>query len=216
MRFVDPIHVILIMATDEILRLCEALSLSEEDGPILDIAKEVQADGIRSVEHCLVGKILSRRKVNREAFRGTIEQIWGTVGRIEIEMVGDNVFVFHFQSLEDKAMVWSRGPWHFDKNLIVLEKPVGPGAISQLRFEFSEFWIHIYNIPLACMNLKSSLNQKLSGINAGISPSEAIVIDPGGKRKDVEVAGENLAGKKQKLLETDISAESAEQARRGL
>ncbi|KAL5756042.1 hypothetical protein ACOSQ2_020788 [Xanthoceras sorbifolium] len=66
---------VLIMATDEILRLCEALSLSEEDGPILDIAKEVQAD-------------------------------------------------------------------------------VGPGAISQLRFEFSEFWIHIYNIPLACMNCK--------------------------------------------------------------
>ncbi|KAL5745637.1 hypothetical protein ACOSP7_026783 [Xanthoceras sorbifolium] len=142
------------MATDEILRLCEALSLSEEDGPVLDIAGDVQADGIKSVEHYLVGKILSRRKVNREAFRGTIEQIWGTVDRIEIEMVGNNVFVFHFQSLEDKAMVWSRGPWHFDKNLIVLEKPVGPGAISQLRFQFSEFWIHIYTIPLACMNYK--------------------------------------------------------------
>ncbi|KAL5827595.1 hypothetical protein ACOSQ3_019436 [Xanthoceras sorbifolium] len=82
------------------------------------------------------------------------QQIWGTVGRVEIEMIGDNVFVFHFQSLEDKAMVWSRGPWHFDKNLIVLEKPVGPGAISQLQFKFSEFWIHIYNIPLACMNCK--------------------------------------------------------------
>ncbi|KAL5769877.1 hypothetical protein ACOSP7_014031 [Xanthoceras sorbifolium] len=51
-------------------------------------------------------------------------------------------------------MVWSRGPWHFDKNLIVLEKPVGPGAISQLKFKFSEFWIHMYNIPLACMNCK--------------------------------------------------------------
>ncbi|KAL5777051.1 hypothetical protein ACOSP7_009977 [Xanthoceras sorbifolium] len=80
-----------------------------EDGLILDIAGDVQADGIRSVEHC----------------------------RLEIEMVGDNVFVFHFQSLEDKAMVWSRGPWHFDKNLIVLEKPVGPGVISQLKFKFS-------------------------------------------------------------------------------
>ncbi|KAL5803418.1 hypothetical protein ACOSQ4_031723 [Xanthoceras sorbifolium] len=142
------------MATDEILRLCEALSLSEEDGSVLDITGDVQADGIRSVEHCLVGKIFSRKKVNREAFCGTIEQIWGTVGRVEIEMVGDNVFVFHFQSLEDKAMVWSRAPWHFDKNLIVLEKPVGPGAISQLKFKFSEFWIHIYNIPLACMNCK--------------------------------------------------------------
>ncbi|KAL5776325.1 hypothetical protein ACOSP7_009251 [Xanthoceras sorbifolium] len=142
------------MATDEILRLCEALSLSEDDGPVLDIAEDVQADGIRSVEQCLVGKILSRRKVNREAFRGTIEQIWGTVGQMDIEMVGDNVFVFHFQSLEDKAMVWARGPWHFDKNLIVLEKPVGPGAISELKFKYSEFWIHIYNIPLACMNCK--------------------------------------------------------------
>ncbi|KAL5761502.1 hypothetical protein ACOSP7_017766 [Xanthoceras sorbifolium] len=73
------------MATDEILRLCEALSLSEEDGPVLDIAGDVQADGIRSVEHCLVGKILSRRKVNREAFRGTIEQIWG------VEVVGESL-----------------------------------------------------------------------------------------------------------------------------
>ncbi|KAL5856827.1 hypothetical protein ACOSQ3_004285 [Xanthoceras sorbifolium] len=113
------------MATDEILRLCEALSLSEEDGLVLDIAEDVQADGIRSVEYCLVEKIFSRRKVNREAFRGTIEQIWGTVGRIEIKMVGDNVFVFHFQSLDDKSMVWSRGPWHFDKNLIVLRNRWG-------------------------------------------------------------------------------------------
>ncbi|KAL5741445.1 hypothetical protein ACOSP7_028177 [Xanthoceras sorbifolium] len=44
-------------------------------------------------------------------------------------------------------MVWSRGPWHFDKNLIVLEKPVGPGEISQLKFKFSEFWIHIASPP---------------------------------------------------------------------
>ncbi|KAL5812851.1 hypothetical protein ACOSQ3_027801 [Xanthoceras sorbifolium] len=67
--------VLSLMATEEILKLCEALSLSEEDGPILDIAGDVQAD-------------------------------------------------------------------------------VGPGVISQLKFKFSEFWIHIYNIPLACMNCK--------------------------------------------------------------
>ncbi|KAL5794745.1 hypothetical protein ACOSP7_003339 [Xanthoceras sorbifolium] len=30
-------------------------------------------------------------------------------------------------------MVWSRGPWHFDKNLIVLEKPVGPGETSAAK-----------------------------------------------------------------------------------
>ncbi|KAL5845880.1 hypothetical protein ACOSQ3_009404 [Xanthoceras sorbifolium] len=30
-------------------------------------------------------------------------------------------------------MVWSRGPWHFDKNLIVLEKPVGLGETSAAK-----------------------------------------------------------------------------------
>ncbi|KAL5789894.1 hypothetical protein ACOSQ2_004782 [Xanthoceras sorbifolium] len=30
-------------------------------------------------------------------------------------------------------MVWSRGPWHFDKNLIVLEKPEGPALIKYER-----------------------------------------------------------------------------------
>ncbi|KAL5852076.1 hypothetical protein ACOSQ3_007194 [Xanthoceras sorbifolium] len=63
-------------------------------------------------------------------------------------MVADNVFVFHFHSLEDKAMVWSRGPWHFDKSLIVIEKP----ATSHFQFRFAEFWIQIYNIPFICMN----------------------------------------------------------------
>ncbi|KAL5776130.1 hypothetical protein ACOSP7_009056 [Xanthoceras sorbifolium] len=30
-------------------------------------------------------------------------------------------------------MVWARGPWHFDKNLIVLERPVGPGDTSEAK-----------------------------------------------------------------------------------
>ncbi|KAL5854486.1 hypothetical protein ACOSQ4_004288 [Xanthoceras sorbifolium] len=63
--------------------------------------------------------------------------------------------------------------------------------------------------------VKRSLNQKFSGINAGISPTGVIVVDPGGKRKVVEALGESLAGKKLKVLETDISAESAEQDCRG-
>ncbi|KAL5736534.1 hypothetical protein ACOSQ2_031322 [Xanthoceras sorbifolium] len=35
-------------------------------------------------------------------------------------------------------MVWSRGPWHFDKNLIVLEKPVGPGETSEAKMKAHE------------------------------------------------------------------------------
>ncbi|TXG69365.1 hypothetical protein EZV62_004300 [Acer yangbiense] len=49
-------------------------------------------------------------------------------------------------------MVWSRGPWHFDHCLIVLEKSKGTGDISKLPFCSVDFWVQIHNLPLMCMN----------------------------------------------------------------
>ncbi|TXG48501.1 hypothetical protein EZV62_024376 [Acer yangbiense] len=49
-------------------------------------------------------------------------------------------------------MIWSRIPWHFDHNLIILEKPKGAGDISKLSFRMVDFWLQIHNIPLMCMN----------------------------------------------------------------
>ncbi|KAL5813680.1 hypothetical protein ACOSQ4_024321 [Xanthoceras sorbifolium] len=117
------------MDTDEIARLCESLSISEIDGPICRVDGEVKRMGRSDVSHCLVGKVLSGKRVNREAFKGVIEQLWSVMGSVEIESVGDNLSVFYFRRLEDRASVWRRGPWHFDNNLIVLEKPDEVGDI---------------------------------------------------------------------------------------
>ncbi|TXG51438.1 hypothetical protein EZV62_023962 [Acer yangbiense] len=57
-----------------------------------------------------------------------------------------------FPNLEVQSMIWSRGPWHFDRNLIVLKKPIGVGDISKLSFHMVEFWVQIHNLPLMCMN----------------------------------------------------------------
>ncbi|KAL5787780.1 hypothetical protein ACOSP7_004729 [Xanthoceras sorbifolium] len=43
-------------------------------------------------------------------------------------------------------MVWSRGPWHFDKNLIVLEKPVGPGFTSEANPKSQEDIKHVIGV----------------------------------------------------------------------
>ncbi|KAL5851873.1 hypothetical protein ACOSQ3_006991 [Xanthoceras sorbifolium] len=79
-------------------------------------------------------------------------QIWGTVGHVDIEAIRENKFVFYFSRLEDRATVRSRGPWHFDHCLLVLQKPEGPGDISKMDFNYVEFWIQIYDVPLMCMN----------------------------------------------------------------
>ncbi|KAL5746523.1 hypothetical protein ACOSP7_027669 [Xanthoceras sorbifolium] len=116
------------MEAEEIARLCESMSLSEEDGPVVQISGELLEEGVENLSHCLIGRVLSRMRVNREAFKAVLEQIWNTVHGVEIEIVGDNVFVFKFRSLEDRVMVKARGPWHFDGSLIVLVEPSGPGS----------------------------------------------------------------------------------------
>ncbi|KAK2655326.1 hypothetical protein Ddye_008378 [Dipteronia dyeriana] len=166
----------------EVARLCESLSLDEEGRIIHQLEKDFQQEGLRDVSHCLVGKVLSGKKVNRDVFNGLIEQLWSSIGKVEIELVGDNIFMFYFRKLEDQNRIWQRGPWHFDNSLIILEKPDGLGDISKLKFNQVGLWVQIHNIPIMCMNRRTAkwLAVQIRGCwryqqtprNAGVSFSE--------------------------------------------
>ncbi|TXG57113.1 hypothetical protein EZV62_018426 [Acer yangbiense] len=144
------------MSEMEITKLYESLFIAEEDRAILEMSEETSVDGVEDVDRCLVVKVLSGKKVNREAFKGLIEQIWNPNGQVEVELVGDNRFMFYFINNEDRNRVWNRGPWHFGNSLIVLEKPVGPGNISKLSFNKADFWVQIHDIPILCMNRRTA------------------------------------------------------------
>ncbi|TXG61742.1 hypothetical protein EZV62_013105 [Acer yangbiense] len=73
---------------------------------------------------CLVGKILSNKWVNRDAFMRVIGKIWQVKKGIDIESVSGNVFSFHFRDEWDMEKVILGSPWSFDNALMVLEKPV--------------------------------------------------------------------------------------------
>ncbi|TXG57156.1 hypothetical protein EZV62_018469 [Acer yangbiense] len=140
------------MAEPEIAQLYENLSIADEDGEVHDIpAGEIREEEV-AVGLCLVGKILSSKKVNREAFIHLIEQLWSQFSRVEIESVGVNVFMFKFNNKEERNRIWQRGPWYFDKSLMVLVRLEGMGNISQLRFNSVEMWIQNYDVPIICMN----------------------------------------------------------------
>ena len=140
------------MEAAEIAKLCARLSILDVEGPVRKVSRELRSEGLKDVEHCLIGKVLTGKRVNREAFKRVIEQLWNSIGNVEIEAVGDNMFMFLFPNREVRSMIWARGPWHFDHSLIVMEKPTGVGDISKLSFHMVDFWIQIHNIPLMCMN----------------------------------------------------------------
>ncbi|TXG57878.1 hypothetical protein EZV62_015707 [Acer yangbiense] len=140
------------MGSKELAQLCENLSIKDEDSAIHQVSGGIERDGVEDVNHCLVGKVLSGKRVNREAFKSVIEQIWRPYGSVDIEVVGENMFMLYFNSTVERDRIWHRGPWHFDRNLIVLEKPEGTGDISQLSFNKTELWVQIHDIPIMCMN----------------------------------------------------------------
>ncbi|TXG48193.1 hypothetical protein EZV62_027487 [Acer yangbiense] len=144
------------MSEAEITQLYENLSLEDEDAAVHEITEDYIQDGDEDVDRCLVGKVLTGKKVNREAFKGLIEQIWNQFGQVEVELVGENTFMFHFTNKEYRNKVWNRGPWLFGKSLIVLEKPKGPGDITKLKFNQADFWVQIHDIPIMCMNQRTT------------------------------------------------------------
>ncbi|KAL5807825.1 hypothetical protein ACOSQ3_028516 [Xanthoceras sorbifolium] len=62
----------------DISNLCASLSLSENDGPIATLDLNLCRIGAHKLLSYLVGKVLSNRVINREAFRSILPKIWKT------------------------------------------------------------------------------------------------------------------------------------------
>ncbi|TXG50705.1 hypothetical protein EZV62_023229 [Acer yangbiense] len=129
------------MSAADLAGLYENLSLAEEDSAVLEVSEEVQHDGVGDVDRSLVGKVLSGKRVNKDSFKSLIDQLWSPFGKVEIELISDNTFMFYFVNQEQRNRFWQRGPWYFGKCLIVLEKPEGSGDVSKLGFNKAEFWV---------------------------------------------------------------------------
>lgn len=98
------------MDTEELMKLCDSLSLTkaEEDIFVLQGDSKVRAE--KFTTSCLVGKVLSTQVINREAFKTAIKQIWRTLKKVTVENLGENKFIFHFSSDVDRRSVLANGP----------------------------------------------------------------------------------------------------------
>ncbi|KAL5739486.1 hypothetical protein ACOSQ2_028666 [Xanthoceras sorbifolium] len=141
----------------EIAKLCESLSLSDKDGPIATMDNDLKKNGVQKLALSLVGKVITNKVINREAFRSVIPKIWKTSQGVDIEALGNNTFVFSFRNSVDRKRIMAGGPWNFDRSLIVLEEPKDNGVIGSLKFTQAEFWVQVHNVPLVCMTREIGL-----------------------------------------------------------
>lgn len=136
------------MESDPIHNLCSDMAKTNIKTVTLEEAVLQKAD--EKVSLSLVGKILSTKKINRDAFRSIIPNIWRVDG-ISVEHCRGNIYVFRFDSETEKKRVLNGGPWSFNNSLIVLEEPTGSGDISKMLFNRASFWVQIHDLPVICM-----------------------------------------------------------------
>ncbi|XP_042941294.1 uncharacterized protein LOC122275977 [Carya illinoinensis] len=132
----------------------DKLQLTEEENAVIDLNAvhlgRVKAKGDKS----LVGKLISDRKVNKEVIRSTMNNIWRLAGSFTFHDILPNLFVVTFDNQKDKQRVLDGKPWLFDNQLLLLKPFDGFTLPQKMNFDYEAFWVHLNNLPLACMNLE--------------------------------------------------------------
>ena len=159
---------------EELEKLCGKISLTGGENKGLIICEGEIAGGREKGERCLVGKVGGERRVNKDAFRTVLSQIWRTVGSVVFKEVQDNIWFFEFIEKEDKERVLEGRPWSFDHQVLVLNEFNRSIPPSQMEFNHSPFWIQVHDMPLLYMN-------QAVGIKIGESMGEV---------EDVDVTGD--------------------------
>ena len=131
-------------------------SLAEEgiaDDAFCDtVNADLLAEGEDNNARSLVGRIISTKHVSRDAVIGMAGFYWKVQGKYEIEVFGNNIFLFRFASLTDRKRVLEGGPWVFDSNLLILKESDAFADPAATTFNLAEFWVQIHKIPMLCMS----------------------------------------------------------------
>ncbi|KAL9420044.1 hypothetical protein AB3S75_037757 [Citrus x aurantiifolia] len=163
------------MNTEELIRKCQEISLSGEGRGSVSLEK-IKVGGKKIEDGCLVGKVMVNREVKSVGLKAALQHVWRTIREVQIEEMGDNVFIFIFGTEADKRNILAGGPWHFYRTLIALVEPSGIGEITKQSFTHVSFWVQLYNVPIMCMN-----EEIIKEIGEEIGKVEEVGTNPAGE-----------------------------------
>ncbi|KAK3221482.1 hypothetical protein Dsin_008507 [Dipteronia sinensis] len=197
-----------IMNSEEIAKQCASMTLKDTEGTVRRLNDDLMLEGIQLLSLNLVGKVLTTKMVNRDAFVRVLKKIWRVQNGVEIEAIRGNVFAFHFMNREDLRRIWASGPWTFDDAMIVLVEPTGKGEVEKFAFNRDEFWVQIHHGPLMCMS--KEIGRFLGGMVWEVMEvDEGVSGDEGSKFLQVSQRSETRWGRPDsKVMQRNVGADS--------
>lgn len=135
---------------DDLLEKCSKLKLSDEENDVVDLGDSIPQEINEQVSLMLVGKLITNRPFNTDAFKRTMTHAWEVSRKVVIQSVTANLFVFQFFHWRDREKVLEGRPWCFDQSLLVLNELSGNEQPEKVPLSFSPFWVRIYHLPFNC------------------------------------------------------------------
>lgn len=125
------------------------LSLSNEDEEGLILEDIPDGEKIEGLERCLVGRLLTNRKVNFVAMQDTLSSIWRPVKGVFMEETDQmNIFLFKFFHDLDLQRVLDDGPWTFNQQALLIRKLNIDEQIKDVKLSELYMWVQVYDVPI--------------------------------------------------------------------
>ncbi|KAJ1422118.1 hypothetical protein SESBI_13245 [Sesbania bispinosa] len=164
----------------------------DPDAPHEDITVELESDSLQSTllaRRSLVGRILSRKLLNRGVVKSILAKAWDEYGDFQITDMGTNMFLFSFTKQKEVMQILPKGPWYVMGHLLSLQFWVPEATLYEVNFDRVSFWTQFHGLPLDVMNTShrqkscrsdkamSSFDQTTPKYNAklGVPPAKPIL-----------------------------------------
>lgn len=125
------------------------LSINDEgdDGLILKEPSE-QKVGL-DYTHCLVGRLLTNRKVNFMAMQDILSSTWRPVKGVFMEATSyPHIFLFKFFHELDVRRVLEEGPWTFNQQTLIVKKLEKDEQLANVKLFEISMWMQVYELPI--------------------------------------------------------------------
>ena len=184
---------------EELETLWLKLKVTEEEEVSISLGGECTRAANERGKNCLVVRVLSRRGIMLDALRKNIRMLWKPNKSLQLLVIEEELFLADFEDAKDKKRVMEMRPWHYEKQLMLLQEFEGEQDPKDIVLKWSPFWVQIYNLPL-----KSRTRETGKAIGASLGKvMEVDVADTGVQwgrylrvRVEVDVTRKLIRGRK--------------------
>ena len=124
---------------DELEILWRKLSFTKEEGESISLGSSTTEAAKLVGKNCIVMRVLSHKCMKIEALRKNLRTLWKPNKGMQINEIGDDLFLVEFGDSRDKRRLMDMSPWTYEKQLILMEEFVGEQVLKEILLWQSPF-----------------------------------------------------------------------------